>query len=500
MAGARRSADSNRLTERWYTFRPTEALDLGTLPFTQDGRIVSLAGFHERLDEADKADSALQVRWVDRRGEWTEHLDSLRLDPELFSYQRKMNAGEGEAADAFTFKTDEAFVDWLLTAIIPDEEPQAFGEVVTGYAAQLASRGELIAERDFVQGTLDCLGPLVLAAGEKAAAAAIHREALARGERLVLSMAAREAKRRNGTGSCPNDTAMSRYASEVSMRGGAASQLCRPRLESNRLVAKLRWDTAVAERKRLESERDDTRDLLAAWRAIDVLVRYNAAHDAAKTIREAIRRQEVEAEPVLRTRDRAAMRFARGLLGTAATADGRAASAETQAGQLQDDIRVAGDEERAAIREAEGANAKIEQATQSISSAQGAIRAAVAAGLLADRDDVAEAADIADETAVEAETRVTNALERNAELTSEREQADADHNTARTDLDTKSRKADRLGEQLSAVQQAADELCQESRLTDVLGAEEVVLDDVASSRLEFRRSDQGCRETRTLFG
>lgn len=96
------SADSNRLTERWYTFRPTEALDLGTLPFTQDGRIVSLAGFHERLDEADKADSALQVRWVDRRGEWTEHLDSLQLDPELFSYQRKMNAGEGEgeAADA----------------------------------------------------------------------------------------------------------------------------------------------------------------------------------------------------------------------------------------------------------------------------------------------------------------------------------------------------------------------------------------------------------------
>ena len=179
------------------------------------------------------------------------------------------------------------------------------------------------------------------------------------------------------------------------------------------------------------------------------------------------------------------MRFARGLLGTAATADGRAARAETQAGQLQDDVRVAGDEERAAIREAEGANAKIEQATQSISSAQGAVRAAVAAGLLADRDDVAEAADIADETAVEAETRVTNALERNVELTSEREQADADHNTARTDLDTKSGKADRVGEQLSAVQQAADELRQQSRLTDLLGAEGIVLDDDAPTLLEL---------------
>jgi hypothetical protein len=258
------SADSNRLTERWYTFRPTEAFDLGTLPFTQDGRIVSLAGFHERLDEADKADSALQVRWVDRRGEWTEHLDSLRL------------------------------------------------------------------------------GPLVLAAGEKAAAAAIHREALARGERLVVSMAARkgeEAERHRILSERHSDV-------EVRERGldAEARRLNSVVLELNRLVAKLRWDTAVAERKRLESERDDTRDLLAAWRAIDVLVRYNAAHDAAETIRETIRRQEVEAEPVLRTRDRAAMRFARGLLGTAATADGRAARAETQAGQLQDDLRVAGDE------------------------------------------------------------------------------------------------------------------------------------------------------------
>lgn len=477
------SADSNRLTERWYTFRPTQTLDLGTLPFTQDGRIVSLAGFRERLDEADREDSALQVRWVDRRGEWTEHLDSLRLDPELFSYQRKMNAGEGEAADAFTFKTDEAFVDWLLTAIIPDEEPQTFGEVVTGYAAQLASRGELIAERDFVQGALDCLGPLVRAAGEKAAAAAIHREALEDGERLVVSLAAREGEE------AERHRILSERFSDIEARerglDADARRLNAVVLELNRLVAKLRWDAAVVERKRLEDERNDTRGLLAAWRAVDVLVRYNAAHDAAETIRESVRRQEVEAEPVLRVRDRAAVRFARGLLAMAAAADDGAARTETRAGQLEDDIRVAGDEERAAIREAEGANAKIEQATQSISSAQGAIRAAVAAGLLADRADVAGAADIAHEGAIKAETRVTDALERSAALTSEREQADAEHGAARTDLDTKSRTADSLGQQLSAAQQAADELCQEGRLTDLLGAEEILLDDDTSTLLEL---------------
>ena len=477
------SADSTRLTERWYTLRPTETLDLSTLPFTQDGRIVSLAGFHERLDEADRADRVLQVRWVERRGEWTEHLDSLRLDPELFSYQRKMNAGEGEAADAFTFKTDEAFVDWLLTAIIPDEEPQSFGEVVTGYAAQLASRGELIAERDFVQGALDCLGPLVRAAGEKAAAAAIHGESLADGERLVVSLAAREGEE------AERHRILSERFSDIEVRerglDADARRLNSVVLELNRLVAKLRWDAAVAERKRLEDERDSTRSLLTAWRATEVLARYNAARDAAETIREAVRQQRVEAEPVLRMRDRAAMRFARSLLAMAAAADGGAARAETRAGQLDDDIRVAGDEERAAIREAEGANAKIEQATQSISSAQGAIRAAVAAGLLADREDVAEAADAADGVSLETETRVVNALERSAELTSEREQADADHSAARTNLETKSRDVDRLREQLSVAQQAADELRHTSRLTDLLGAEEIALDNDAPTLVEL---------------
>jgi hypothetical protein len=483
------SADSNRLTERWYTLRPTGTLHLDTLPFTQDGRIVSLAGFHERLDEADRADSALQVRWVDRRGEWTEHLDSLRLDPELFSYQRKMNAGEGEAADAFTFKTDEAFVDWLLTAIIPDEEPQSFGEVVTGYAAQLANRSELVAERDFVRGALDYLGPLVHATDEKAAAAAIYGEALADGERLVVSLAAREGEEADRYGILSE-----RFRDvEIRERGldADARRLNSIVLELNRLVAKMRWDAAIVERKRLEGERDYTRGLLAAWRATDVLVRYNAAHDAAETIREAVRRQEVEAEPMLRARDRAAMRFARGLLAITAAAGGAAARAETRADQLEDDIRVAGDEERAAIREAEGANAKIEQATQSISLAQGAIRAAVAAGLLADSEDMAEAADAADEAAVEAETRVANALEQSAELASEREQADAGHVAVRTDLETKSRVADRLGEQLTAAQQASDELCRTSRLTDLLGAEEILLDDDAPTLVELLTEASG---------
>lgn len=469
------SADSNRLTERWYTFRPAESLNLGTLPFTQDGRIISLAGFHERLDEADRADSALQVRWVDRQGEWTNHLDSLRLDPELFSYQRKMNAGEGEAADAFTFKTDEAFVDWLLTAIIPDEEPQTFGDVVTGYAAQLASRGALMVERDFVQEALDRLGPLAHAADERTAAVSLHRDALGEAERLVIALAARE-----GEESERYKILAGRFGDvEVRERGLEADvrRLNSAVIELNRLVAKLRWDAALGKLKRLEDERDDARRLLTAWQATRLVVEYRVAHESAETIRDILRRQETEAEPLLNARDAAARRFARGLLAVADTAEDEARDAEARAEALKDVIKTVKGEQETAIRQSGEASAKIEQATLEIANVQGAVRAAAAAGLLADREDVAEAAATAEDAADEAETRVTEVLTKSDEIVAERDLVGADLEAARIVHETKSRAAEKLGEQLAAIQQSAAQLCSTSRLTDLLGTEEIALDN-----------------------
>jgi hypothetical protein len=468
------SAASDRLTERWYTFRPTGRLDLSTLPFTQDGRIVSLAGFHERLGEADRADPALQVRWVDKQGEWTDHLDSLQLDPRLFSYQRKMNAGEGEAADAFTFKTDEAFVDWLLTAIIPDEEPQSFGDVLTGYAANLASRGELVAEREFVRGALDCLGPLAHAAGERTAAVGLHQGALADAERLAVALAAREGEESE------RYTILAGQFGDVEQRErGLEADVRRLNsavIELNRLVARLRWEVAAGERTRLEDERDEARRLLAAWQATGPLVDYSVAHESAETIRDILRRQEIEAEPLLNARDAAARRFARGLLAVADAADEEARKAEERAESLGEGITAVRSEQQAAIHQSGEATARIEQATLEIGNVNRAVRAAVAAGLLGDRDDVAEAAAVAEEAADEAEAQVTQTLTRSDEIAAERELAGADLDAARTDRERKSSAAGKLGERLAAAQQAAAELCDTYRLTDLLGAGEIELD------------------------
>ena len=405
---------------------------------------------------------------------WTEHLQRLRLDPALFGYQRRMNAGEGEAADAFTFKTDEAFVDWLLTAILPPEEPAGLGELVGEYGAQLASRGELRTERTFVEGALNHLGPLVRAADEKTAATAMYRDAYSDVERLVLGLASRERLEAERL------SLLTSQHGQVEARERLLDQdvgrLNRVVLELQRLVAKLRWDEAVAERTRREGEYDEAKDLVAAWQAIDVLVRYSAAHQEAEIIREIVRKAETDAAPLLSARDDAARRFARKLLAVASAADEAANSADRRAGETKEAIGQASQHRDQAIREAESAAARMEQLTELIATAQAAIREAVTEGLLTTTEDVSAAADTTREAADVAETAVTSLLERADELASRREELRSDHDDARTHAEAAARTAERLAERYAAAQRTADELTAVDRLRDLLGSDEIDLD------------------------
>src|SRR5262249_35364782 len=168
------SADPGNLIDLGYCFQPSDGMRLDDLPFAVDGQLVSASGFRDRLTEAAGCDPALDLYWTRRHTDWTDRLDAVGLDPELFRYQRAMNAGEGEAADACTFATDEVFVEFLLRAVLSDEEPRELADVVARYADSLARRGELMLERDFVDGAIARLVPL---STEQVAAAAARERA-----------------------------------------------------------------------------------------------------------------------------------------------------------------------------------------------------------------------------------------------------------------------------------------------------------------------------------
>jgi hypothetical protein len=469
------STDPNRLLEAWYSFRPTAAFNLETLPFTERGRVVSMAGFRDRFTDARTAEPELQAVWEAGHGLWTAHLGNLGLDPELFNYQRKMNAGEGEAADAFTFRSDEAFIDWLLTAVTSEDAPRSLGDVVEQYATKLAQRDGLMAERDFVAGALDRLTPLATAARDAAAAAALHHETRRAVQRFAAALTARHTQETQRLTRLVTDA---KQAAETEREADRqVGRLNRILNEMRRALARLLWRAAEREMERLRGERDAARMTLAGWQATDTLLAHARAREEAEQIREIIGRQEQKAAPVLAARNEAAKRLARGLLALAATADTEATLLDENAAQIDEQVAQAEQDVTEATRRAEQERNRSANAEANIATAQAAVRAAVSAGLLSRADDdVAAAAEYARSVAATAAEQVAAALRELTQLSTERKNTAQRLRAVETDHHRKQTAATDAERALTSAQRIAEALAVEDRLTGLLGTDTVLLD------------------------
>ena len=192
--GRQVSNDPRKFAEAWYSFRPGPGLSLDNLPVAEStavrppvegasgarGRRRTMKGFRDAITEAGKAYPHLEVHWEEIHDRWNEHLGDLGLDPELFRYQREMNADEGEAAGLFAVKKDSDFTDLLLRAVTDTRDTDGLADLVGGFGNKLGRRAELIAERDFTAGSVDLLGRIVEAAG-----AALTRAGHPRGRRAA---------------------------------------------------------------------------------------------------------------------------------------------------------------------------------------------------------------------------------------------------------------------------------------------------------------------------
>ncbi|MFD1271930.1 hypothetical protein ACFQ51_07765 [Streptomyces kaempferi] len=159
--GRQVSNDPRKFAEAWYSFRPGPGLSLDSLPVAEattvrpavegasgaQGRRRTMKGFRDAITEAGKAYPHLEVHWEEIHDRWNEHLGDLGLDPELFRYQREMNADEGEAAGLFAVKKDSDFTDLLLRAVTDTRDTDGLADLVGGFGNKLGWRSELIAER-----------------------------------------------------------------------------------------------------------------------------------------------------------------------------------------------------------------------------------------------------------------------------------------------------------------------------------------------------------------
>jgi DNA repair exonuclease SbcCD ATPase subunit len=121
-------------------------LTLNELPISDSqGRRFNLYAFKQVWQNLGKDYPELDAREFGNQTEWREVIDKeAGLDPELFSYQLRMNAREGGADELFRFKDTEQFVDFFLELVLPAERGKAIAQNLDKHAASLRERQEIL--------------------------------------------------------------------------------------------------------------------------------------------------------------------------------------------------------------------------------------------------------------------------------------------------------------------------------------------------------------------
>ncbi|MFD0276131.1 hypothetical protein ACFVHB_19790 [Kitasatospora sp. NPDC127111] len=386
--GRQVSSDPRKFAETWYSFRPGPGLTLDSLPVAERvslagdqkarGRRRTMKGFRDALTEAGKAHPYLDLVFEDGHDRWTEHLGDLGLDPELFRYQREMNADEGEAAGLFAVKHDSDFTDLLLRAVTDTRDTDGLADLVHGFAAKLGRRAELTAERDFTAGSLDLLERIAEATTARETVREAHRTAERRTRRLAHALASRATAERDRA----QDLAIE-VAAAASAVTAAEADRTRHTLITAELThrhATLGLAAATAEAAALRRELTDARTLHSAWQAAEAVLRQRAAADRVARVAAAIREAELDAAPALAARARAATALARALEAAAAAAEARADTEEQRAGELQADGAKAQNDATEAATAAQKARSEAEHLRQRLAEVEQETEAAVEAG------------------------------------------------------------------------------------------------------------------------
>lgn len=482
--GRQVSNDPRKFAEAWYSFRPGPGLSLDSLPVAEStavrrpaegvsgarGRRRTMKGFRDALTEAGKAYPHLDVHWEEIHDRWIEHLGDLGLDPELFRYQREMNADEGEAAGLFAVKKDSDFTDLLLRAVTDTRDTDGLADLVGGFGNKLGRRDELTAERDFTAGSVDLLGRIVDAADSRSRAREIHAAAERRTRTLARRLTARAADERGRVGD---------LAQQVTAAAHTVTEADRARGRSALIAAELAYRHAslaltVAEKAAAAQRRElsDARTLHAAWQAAENVLRHRAAADRSARVAVAIREAERDAAPALAARATAAADLVRALHAAAADGEILANEEEERSAALQEVGEAAHRDATAAATEAQRARSESGHLRQRLSEVEQETAEAVRAGWLDDAApdaDPARAALAASDAEKSAATTLDTAREA-ARAAAERAKEAAAAESRAELSEARAVDAARAAEhEYDAERRTAESIAEEERLTELLG-------------------------------
>ncbi|WP_326764459.1 hypothetical protein OG978_07575 [Streptomyces sp. NBC_01591] len=482
--GRQVSNDPRKFAEAWYSFRPGPGLSLDSLPVAEatsvrrpvegasgaQGRRRTMKGFRDALTEAGKFYQHLDVHWEEIHDRWNEHLGDLGLDPELFRYQREMNADEGEAAGLFAVKKDSDFTDLLLRAVTDTRDTDGLADLVSGFGNKLGRRAELTAERDFTAGSVDLLGRIVEAADTRSRTRDVHAGAERRTRTLARRLSARARQERGRTAELAQQVTGAAHTVTTAEQARSRSALIAAELAYRHasLALTAAEKGAAAQRREL----GDARTLHSAWQAAEAVLRHRAAADRSARVAVAIREAERDAAPALAARAEAAAELVQALHTAAEAGETLANEEEERSDTLQTAGETAHRDATTAATEAQRARSEAGHLRQRLAEVEQETAQAVRAGWLddtapdADPARAALAASDAEQSAVAAWDTAREAARSAADVAREAAAAES-----RADL-----AAARAADAAQAAEQsyeaelgAAESIAADHRLADLLG-------------------------------
>ncbi|MEU3356157.1 hypothetical protein [Streptomyces sp. NPDC037389] len=504
--GRQVSNDPRKFAEAWYSFRPGPGLSLDSLPVAESsamrpkadgasgarGRRRTMKGFRDALTEAGKAYPNLDVVWEEIHERWNEHLGELGLDPELFRYQREMNADEGEAAGLFAVKNDSDFTDLLLRAVTDTRDTDGLADLVHGFAHKLGRRAELTAERDFTAGSLDLLSRIAESAEQRDRARGVHTGAERRTRLLARRLSARGAEERGRVVELAERVAAAAHAVTDAETGRGRASLVAAELAYRHasLALAAAEKSAAAQRREL----NDARTLHAAWQAAETVLRHRAAADRSARVAAAIHEAELDAAPALAARSLAAAELVRALNTAAEKGERVANEQEERSATLQEAGEAAHRDATSAATEAQRARSESGHLRQRLAEVEQETAEAVRAGWIddsgpdADPARAALAASDAEKPAVAAYETAREAARQSAEQAKETAAAEGRAELAAARAADAATAAEAAHD---AERRAAESIGADRRLVELLGLPE----PTASGQVPGQRGASGAEGT-----
>lgn len=163
------SSNTERLRRLFFAARvlPEEpCLTLDGLPIylQESGNLKcrTMTGFKQEWQAIGLRYPQAEAQETEHQGDWKQILDAARIDSELFGYQLQMNRNEGGAAELFSFRETDEFIDFFLELVIDPSLGKRIASNLETFRTVLRQRSEVwLPERELICGVVEQLEPLL---------------------------------------------------------------------------------------------------------------------------------------------------------------------------------------------------------------------------------------------------------------------------------------------------------------------------------------------------